>query len=121
MLSLVEAIRVCLKGIGRLKMNINNLMKSVVFSMLLLSLSGLAMADGGFPARIAAQKTEISKALTNKEIDGAEEKILKQEMQSISKLFAKYYADKKLTAAEAGALDAKLKNAEVNLFRKKYD
>jgi hypothetical protein len=47
--------------------------------------------------------------------------VLTQEMQGISRLFTKYYADKKLTAKEVSALDAKLKDAEVNLFRKKYD
>jgi hypothetical protein len=121
LLSLVEAICSHLKGIGRLKMNINNVMKSVVFSVVLLSLSGLAMADGGFPARISAQIAEINKALSKSEIDSAEGKVLTQEMQGISRLFTKYYADKKLTAKEVSALDAKLKDAEVNLFRKKYD
>ena len=121
MLSFVEAICSHLKGIGRLKMNINNVMKSVAFSVVLLSVSGLAMADGGFPARISAQIAEINKALSKSEIDSAEGNVLTQEMQGISRLFTKYYADKKLTAKEVSALDAKLKDAEVNLFRKKYD
>ena len=102
-------------------MNINNLMKSVVLSVVLFSLSGLAMANGGFPARISSQLSEIASALSSEQINESEERVLKQEVDVIKRLFEKYYTDKKLTAEEVSSLDAKLKQAEVNLFRKKYD
>lgn len=102
-------------------MNINNLMKSAVLSVVLFSLSGLAVANGGFPARISAQLSEIASARSSKQINDDEEKVLKQEVDVIKKLFTQYYTDKKLTAEEVSSLDAKLKQAEVNLFRKKYD
>lgn len=103
-------------------MNIFTCIKSMVAVALLMSASSAVFAGSGtFPSRIAKQTNAVEVARVAKEINSAESASLKKEIQAISALYKLYWKDKVISKKEAKALNAKINNSDVNLFRKKYD
>ena len=104
-------------------MNIIKCIKSMVAVVVLLSISGAVLAAGNenFPNRIVKQTKAVEKAMADKEINFGESQSLKKEIVAIKKLYRLYWKDKRISPKEAKALNSKLNDSDVNLFRKKYD
>ena len=90
---------------------------------LLMSASSAVFAGSSntFPSRIAKQTNAVEVARIAKEINSAESESLKKEIRAISTLYKLYWKDKVISKVEAKALNSKINNSDVNLFRKKYD
>jgi len=103
-------------------MNIIKHLKSTVIIAILLSFSqGVLAAETAYESRIEKQTKAVEAAKKAKEINAGELKSLKKEIEAIKVLYARYWSDKKISAREAKTLDSKLKDSDVNLFRKKYN
>ena len=104
-------------------MNIITSIKPVVAFAVVMAFSGTALAAGkdSFPSRIDKQSKAVEAARAAKEINLAESQSLKKEIDAIRALYKLYWKDKSISRKEAKALNSKLNNSDVNLFRKKYD
>ena len=102
-------------------MNINKLFGSTLLAMLLAFTSVAFAADKPVNERIADLNTSVIDAFGDSQITKVERDSLLIEWKKLSKLYTKYFKDKKLSKAEEKTLDSKMKKFDLNLFRKKYD
>ncbi|PWQ99768.1 hypothetical protein [Leucothrix pacifica] len=89
--------------------------------VMLLAFSGAAYANTAIKGRITALKTSINEAYGDSQINKNERDSLLIEWNKLNKLYTTYVKDKKLSQSETATLDSKIKNFDLNLFRKKYD
>lgn len=103
-------------------MNINKRFKLVITVVLFAMVSAAYAAESkSIVSRIAALKSSVMQAHGDSQISNTERDSLLNEWKKLSKLYASYYKDKKLSATEKKMLDSKIKKFDLNLFRKKYD
>lgn len=102
-------------------MNLNKFLKTWVVSVMLLTVSGVAVADSSVLVRINKLKASVVEAHADKLISGTERDSMLVEWKKLNKLYTSYNKDKKLSSVERKTLDSRIKKFDLNLFRKKYD